>query len=117
MPKPLSAHSCTSPSSIRSTGSVRVAQKLRSIPVGSREGLRSRSSCWLRSARAIFRAHSQRATSSFITINVTAPIAPPTNELSGPMIAFWTTFDSRSTTTKSDAVSWAASRFAKRIKM
>ena len=117
MPSPLSAHSCTSPSSIRSTGSVRVAHRLLTIPVGSGEGLRSCSSCWARSARAIFRAHSQRATSSLITISVTAPIAPPTNELSGPMMAFCTTFESRSTTTKSDAVSWAASRLASRIRM
>ena len=96
---------------------MRAAHRLLIIPVGSGEGFRSFSSCWVRSARAVFRAHSQRATSSFATINVTAPTAPPTNELSGPMIAFWTTFESRSTTTKSDAVSWAASRFARRIKM
>jgi hypothetical protein len=83
---------------------VRVAQRLRIITTGPAGSL-----------PCFFRTHSQRATISFTTMRVTAPTAPPRSESSGPMMAFWTTFDSRSTTTKSDAVSWAASRLARRI--
>ena len=42
--------------------------------------------------------------------SVTTPIAPPTSELSGPMMAFCTTLLSSSSTTRSKALSWATVR-------
>ena len=43
--------------------------------------------------------------------STTAPMPPPSNELSGPITAFCTTFDSNSSTTRSKEFSWARSRF------
>ena len=37
-------------------------------------------------------------------------MAPPRSDVSFPMIAFWTVFDSVSSTTKSNGLSWARMR-------
>ena len=45
---------------------------------------------------------------------VAAPIRPPTSESSGPITAFWTTFDSSSRTTRSNEFSCASCRLPAR---
>ena len=52
-----------------------------------------------------------RTRKALAAIRTVAPMSPPSNELSGPMMAFCTTFDSSSITIRSKELSCARSRF------
>ena len=55
-----------------------------------------------------------RTSTLLTTTSVTAPSSPPTRLLSLPMTAFCTTFDRRRSTTRSNVLSCARSRFPAR---
>ena len=57
-----------------------------------------------------------RTTSQLIPSRLKAPMMPPVTELSSPMIAFWTVFESESRTTRSKGIELGQLTLAKKPK-
>ena len=70
----------------------------------------ARSSCPSSSRRDLRQGRTTCTRNALAAIRTAAPISPPSSELSGPITAFCTTFDSSSTTIRSKELSCARSR-------